>query len=211
MDKEISMNISLDVWGTLVTPNPLFSQKRNEYLNSYTDKSYEEVSEIYTQLKHELDTSNSMEAPSLYENYTVLLERLGIPYFSKMKIIQDIQNLFYQHPPFIDNSVIYELNRLSNRYSFHIISNTNFISGSVIEPFLRIRTGINFEVCYFSDLVGYQKPSKEIFEKVRDSVIGDITHIGNDLICDGACGQYGYKYIHIDKLYNLRDALRDIK
>lgn len=190
-------HVSLDVWNTLVRPNPTFAGARSHLLSMMFNVDYELVAKAYTKVKDNINYSSSIHsvkhgAPSTHRAYEMLLHFLDADTTKATMVRQMVDELFINHPPFIVDSAPYliaQLNRIGCGVS--IGSNSNFISGSIMYPFLKRHVG-DFDFGVFSDLIGTQKPGKLFFDHVVGSVNAlftniparEILHVGDDHECD---------------------------
>jgi FMN phosphatase YigB (HAD superfamily) len=188
-------DISLDVRNTLVYPNSFFARKRNIIIGRYFGIGEERVYKNYTRVKQSLDlqaASGLGRAPTIIENLQTLYEetfnKTCSPRIKNVlpKLQVDIERAYFAYPPLIPNELILTLKRLSEKgIRFHIISNTNFIGGRTVDPFLRLTTGVNFVSSLYSDEVGYSKPNRNIFVKMLDKTVGKVIHFGDNQMTAG--------------------------
>lgn len=191
-------HVSLDVWNTLVRPNPTFATARAHLLSMMFGCTTEQVSKAYTKVKANINYGYMLgalhSAPSTHRAYELLLIAIGADPMKAVMIREMIERLFYEHPPTVvetASDLIAQLNKIGCGVS--IGSNSNFISGSIMFPFLKAEIG-DFDFGVFSDLIGMQKPSPMFFTHIVGSVntifnsipAGDILHVGDDHECDEA-------------------------
>lgn len=188
-----SMHFSLDVWNTLLKPNPIFARKRNSFYADFFDEDIEVVEYKHKKLKEFFEYTHrtlgiSFDIDKVYEilcNYFGEYEKANIFYVRTFT-----ENLFTSNLPFILESTVNHINWLrENGSTFSIISNTSNISGNIIESVLTLY-GLEFEDYKFSDIEGVAKPNPEIFRRSITDLekkgvnIKDFIHIGDDDICD---------------------------
>lgn len=203
-------NYSFDLWLTLIKSNPLFKQKRNEYIfNTYCNSGFslEAVSQI---VRIEDVSANKMsEVTGVHVNSKIILYRIldKINTSVTTKMIDDcdeyIQNLFIEYPPSLydenTKSVLEEL--VKKGKTLNILSNTGFIKGNTIRIILD-ELGIYglFSYFLFSDELGLSKPNSKIFEKIEIIYIikSSICHVGDNPIADGGSVSVGIDFIQIN-------------
>ena len=194
-------HVSFDVWNTLITSSQSFPKARFEVImgdyelpRSFTQSFITS----YRYVKHTLDTNaeNAGTALSTTEIYQMLAAAVGV---SKTKgqciaLKTKIHKLFEEHPPVLSEDTIKSLIELSdNGFTISIGSNSNFISGSVMYPFLKSHIpSLRFGV--FSDLELVSKPHPCFFDSViqqarecnKDAITpSNILHVGDNAACDG--------------------------
>ena len=81
-------------------------------------------------------------------------------------LLKGVETIFLRYPPSIDQEFLDYFDSISKEdIKFSITSNTAFISGSIIQKFLKnINLLDKFNFCLFSDEVGYGKPNRKIYE-----------------------------------------------
>jgi putative hydrolase of the HAD superfamily len=218
-------HISLDVWNTLLIPNKEFSKRRTEFLASYFDMPVELAKIEFTATKHILDTMAMERGVSLppFNVYVLLFNRFNSDKFDEIPTVRNkILELFKQYPPEMIKETRDELSRIyiDGKYSLGIISNTNFVSGDVLHDTLVEQSGVKFESPVFSDLVGFAKPSKGIFnihfqglrrfkpELKKENVV----HIGDSAVCDfSGAGGFGFEKIWCNSAHHVPSILQDFK
>lgn len=115
--------ISLDLWGTLITANPRFSEKRLEMFRKMSDKS---ESAILGVLKSNKETYGDT-AVSTEFIFDLLKKNLGIP-LSISAIMEAYYALFIQYPPFlIEKDLVSTLEKVHEKYKIHLIRNNQKI------------------------------------------------------------------------------------
>jgi FMN phosphatase YigB (HAD superfamily) len=177
-------HISFDLWNTLITPNPEYAKARTEFLVKISGKGEEEVKRGYKELKDAAE--HNILAKTSAEHASELLTNLGIQGYRLIR--KGIYEAFNKYPPGINPSTISWLHRNKSNYGYSILSNTNFISGHALGPWLENQLPDLFQAAYFSDVEGVAKPSSQFFGKVldlrRDLEPGEILHVGDSLLHD---------------------------
>jgi putative hydrolase of the HAD superfamily len=215
-------HISFDVWNTLIKPNPEFALARTKLIALALNLDEAYVKTAYTHVKRVVDGMAEREgkAYSTEEVYKLLFSSMCVsvsPALAK-EIRLSVDELFRCLPPTIGHGVREMLDWLTrSRITASIGSNSNYISGSVMLPWIESACSHQFAFSLFSDLELTAKPSKEFFELLYDHVNDDrypetshfpvqdpkqILHVGDNEICDvfGAqrCGMHGLLIVNPD-------------
>lgn len=196
-------HVSFDVWNTLIEANPNFAQARTQMIAELVHVPEELVKIKYTDLKRRADreaerggTAYSTDAllVMLFDSLMGSADPSASQIFSTM-VSHGISELFKEHPPIIRDDVLQLVGQLvDSGISVSIGSNSNFISGSVMYPWLQQVSGHVFSYGIFSDLIGASKPSATFFGHVVDGARGrcggmpshpsNILHVGDSQRCD---------------------------
>jgi putative hydrolase of the HAD superfamily len=175
--------ISLDLWGTLIAANPLFSEKR---LDMFRKMSHKSDSDILGVIKSNKETYGDT-AVSTEFIFDVFKNALGIP-LSISAIMDDYYALFMQYPPFLlEKDIVSTLEKAHQQYKIHLISNTLVVKGFVLKAALnQAHENIfsHFDGLTFSDEVGVAKPDMAIFDIAHAKMQGvpkaQVLHIGDN-------------------------------
>lgn len=197
-------HVSFDIWNTLIKPNPEFALARTKFIALALNLEEAYVRQAYTHVKRVVDGLAEREgkAYSTEEVYKILFAALGVTVSQRhaREIRQTVDETFNQFPPTVGNGV-YELLRWleQRRITTSIASNSNYISGSVMLPWIEGALNHVFNFALFSDLVMTAKPAPEFFEELYDCVNADrypttchfpvqdpkeILHVGDNEVCD---------------------------
>lgn len=192
-------HVSFDVWNTLIKANPEFSLHRTKAIALMLNLDTEYVKQTYTQVKGVVDKLAEIEGRAFTtpEVYRLLFRALGISVSFRLEkeLREHVNELFLRYPPIIEDSVRSCLAELNQRgITMSLSSNSNFISGDVMLPFLLQQFEYAFNGSVFSDLCGASKPAPEFFDHVIDYVthqhVGqdikpwNILHVGDNVVCD---------------------------
>jgi putative hydrolase of the HAD superfamily len=192
-------HVSFDVWNTLIKPNPEFSLNRTTLIALALNLDTDYVKRAYTHVKHVVDTiaETTGEAFSTPEVYQLFFRACGVSVSGRLadEIRLAVDELFNRFPPTIVDSVYQTLNELQSReITVSIASNSNFISGHVMHPWLQSQLGERFLFNRYSDVIGTAKPSIKFFDSVYEGVMihhpdlldrSNILHVGDNPTCDG--------------------------
>lgn len=191
-------HVSFDVWNTLITPNPAYAEARTKFLALALNMDPAHVKLCYTKIKAiaDGDAEKNGIAFKTDELFQLLYRSIGV--FVSPGLHREIrattEQLFKSCPPVLGEGVRELMDWLHERgITTSIGSNSNFISGTVMRPFLEEQLGRPFLTAVFSDLIGSAKPHPEFFDAVafkvnvfRDPPIdrNEILHVGDSTICD---------------------------
>lgn len=191
--KREKKKVSFDCWGTLLESNPEYKEKQSQ-------KSYDMFG-----IQSDIFIKNIKESKKYFDLFVEehglhipreLIYNRAFPELSLEDIKQFIiesNKLFREYPPFIkeclDMSLMYDLVRKNEVY---VTSNTVMIYSDVLKYIIQDCFSINVPRMFFSDVEGYSKPHKLIFRPFLDY------HIGDNHITDGACEEYGIKFLDIN-------------
>lgn len=191
-------HVSFDVWNTLISANPEFAKARTQLLADFTDVDFSLAKHEYTKLKQKADNLSernglALPTPTLVR---ILLGSLlpGEPSQDLIRrYIMSMNDLFIEHHPIMPQSVIDLIDELvSAGVTVSIGSNSNFISGKVMHPWINQAVGEKFSFGVYSDLVRVGKPSAAFFGHIIDEVRArrievrntEILHVGDSDRCD---------------------------
>jgi FMN phosphatase YigB (HAD superfamily) len=193
--------ISLDFWGTIARPNPLYSAARTEYFSELFGVEPEVAHAKYIQVKRHADTAaeNFGVAYHPLAQIRMLMNERLTRRVDATDVFHDIMSIVAKNPPIVEESMYSALRRTSTIFVIGITSNTNFIPGRMLDVLIPDY----FAKSSWSDQVGMCKPSSEIFNETRRSMAlrkgltlypQDIIHIGDNYKCDylGAT-RYGFQ------------------
>lgn len=199
-------HISFDVWGTLIAPNKAFSILRTQLISNFYGCTPQKAKESYTEIKSYSDKNaerygTGYDTKSLYIKLDQLLSTKPSD-LNDLEILRtSIDGLFNTHHPEIISETTHTLHMLSKcGYTLSIGSNSNFISGTVMLPFLKAKL-VNiakFKFSLFSDLTLIAKPNILFFNSIIDETqflykktnpqqsisSKEILHVGDHEVCD---------------------------
>lgn len=201
-------HVSFDVWNTLVKPNPEFAKRRTRLLALSLGREEEFVRRAYTHVKGVVDTAAEHEgaAFSTPDVYALLFASCGLSVAPERasEIRLAIDDIFREHPPIIVLSVVALMQWLRGRgVTTSIASNSNFVSGDVMHPFLEGTLSHRFELGIYSDRIMHGKPSPAFFDRVFEGLRemsptidrAEVLHVGDHPLCDlrgaQAAGMHG--------------------
>lgn len=188
-------HVSFDVWNTLITANPHFALARNFYLATELNIGVDIIKQMYTRVKDTVDSGAVFrcEAFSTDEVFRLLYNALNITVTPTQhkRIRAAIESLFLTHTPCLGIGVKQLLHALiDDGITVGIGSNSNFISGAVMLPFLERELDVKFTAPVFSDLCGHAKPDPQFFVQIMDQLTHvttnrhEVLHVGDSVDCD---------------------------
>jgi putative hydrolase of the HAD superfamily len=208
-------HISFDLWLTLIKSNPLFKQKRAEFLaENFNPKGFstEEVLNIVHCVDKACDKLNekSGEKRKACHMYHSVLKRLAYNINKEHHsflddIVSKINLIFFEYPPVLLNgNITHILSSLkAEGYTLNISSNTGFIEGKFLREFLKMeKIDHYFDFAVFSDEINASKPSYSFFDNVFGRIKNEkheVLHVGDNYNADfmGA-SQYGFNVLLIE-------------
>lgn len=190
-------HVSFDVWNTIVAPNREFAEQRTRLLARALGREAAFVASAYTRVKQEVDAAAEREgiACTTADVYARLFAACGAELSpARARAIRlDVEQQFHGHPPRIPAAVIELMQRLTERgIATSIASNSNFVSGEVMHPFLAAALQHEFAFGVYSDQIGHAKPSPAFFAQVCAPLLAanpslardEILHVGDHPVCD---------------------------
>lgn len=208
-------HISFDAWNTLLKPNKRYSSERTRLISEILRISPEEAARMYTEVKRKADAAAETHGQSFLTN------DLWVDLAGDMTLAMQLKNScvveFIKNPPHIPAHVRNVVSQLKHRqFTLSVTSNTNMISGEVLQPMLEAAFVDAFSFMYFSDQLPVAKPHQALFHMVvRQAQTlhstpldrSEVMHVGDHQLCDvdGAhrAGLYT-QLVHVDTL-NITD------
>jgi putative hydrolase of the HAD superfamily len=203
---------SLDLWGTIIVANPVFSEKRLALFKQMSDRSEEDIKRVLKYYKETFGDSD-VKTETIFEGFK---KDLAIP-LSIETIMNDYYALFYQNSPLLIEADIVEiLIQIAQHYPLHLVSNTLVVKGTVLRDSLnKAHHNIftHFQSLTFSDEIGFAKPDAKIFDlayqKMGDIPKSHVCHIGDNSKTDfDGAKAYGFQAILLEKSQKLGEILR---
>jgi putative hydrolase of the HAD superfamily len=190
-------HVSFDVWNTLVVPNPEFARRRSAYLAAALQRDVDLVRRAYAQVKLELDADaeregSALATPDVYARLFAACECTPTPAEADA-LRRGVDALFLAHPPALAPALVPLLADLrAQAITTSIASNSNFISGALMQPWLESATQHEFACAAYSDLLGRAKPAAALFDHVvaqvqrrrPDLQRHTMLHVGDHPTCD---------------------------
>lgn len=178
------INISIDLWGTLIKSTPTFKQEKLKLVKEYCDNTLTAIDLAFDITKKELNCiiESTGWQPSVeviwYHLFSKLNNGRRMHYLDIMQLVDKYQSLFLKHPPEIysdiTNKFLIKLSKIGNLY---ISSNTMFAKGNTLHLSLPFISKL-FHDTKFSDNVRVAKPSHIMFTAMT-------YHIGDNMRTDG--------------------------
>ncbi len=197
-------HVSFDLWLTLIKSNPIFKQKRDEFLKDFF-KIPHSIETISAKIRvWDLRFNNINEASGKNidseEMILIILADLDIDIKNINTILlnqyyKNIEELFFQfHPILFEDTLIDYLKQLTDAgITLSILSNTGFIKGKTLKKLLSIlgiEPYLKFQI--YSDEIRSSKPSIEAYHHVMSHIktfnqtiqTKSILHIGDNKNAD---------------------------
>jgi putative hydrolase of the HAD superfamily len=202
-------HISFDVWNTLVSPNPAFSEARDALLSKAYGSSPERVRWVYKSLKNTLDMAAEQVgvARDTSKCFAILAEMFGHGAYAA-EIQVDMEKLVEKHPPLAHDEIVVALRMMTRKspVTLSIGSNTNFISGHLLSRLVLDTWDVPWAFKVFSDEQGVSKPNPSFFDAIATKVASlnpqitrhSIAHLGDNPVCDvQGAHEAGFTPIHV--------------
>lgn len=210
-------HISLDVWKTLIEPNPEFGKARLRYLAAELSLPTEAVEAAYREIKDGADHAAETAGVGLRstEVYTRFMGRLGRPGADWLTLRRGLEVLFRKHAPIVRSEIPGLLRGLQDRkIGLSIASNTNFIQGECLHDVVLGTWGVAWDFQVFSDQIGRAKPHyrfwREVTRQAGEQTAArphEILHVGDNRICDGGCVDAHIQFAHVNGPADLAHVL----
>lgn len=207
-------HISFDVWNTLITANPAYAEARTQVIANVGEVTQRKAGETYREVKKFLDKqAEGQVCGTTADSWHLLARVLGLKpgHGDMMKYYAEIEFLHYA--PVFDVALAAQLVELSKTFEMSIKSNTNFISGEVLAKACEFEDWDCFDFMHFSDKFRLCKPDVLFFAHTllssedEDLDTSEVLHVGDNLICDGKCVDFGMQFCHVS---NPQDLLNKI-
>ena len=187
---------SYDFWGTLCKSNPDFKSAQNELAKKLFNFSEEKFQSRKTHIKQIIDSNVELYGLH-YDRRKIYADIFQTTSFSTIdSFITESDKLFLQFPPIQQIEMLSEMTCV-------VSSNTVLIYNDVMYKVIRKYFGPVF--CNFSDVLRLSKPRKEMFTFTEGKVL---FHVGDNPKTDGACEDYGIKFIPIEKYNNFKSTFK---
>lgn len=192
---------SFDLWMTLIRSHPLYKEYRTYiYSKDFNPLGYsfDQVKHIIKQTESFCNKTNELVGLNINrrEIICMILNNLGnnVKYINtkQLELIEKKSDeLILQYPPQLyDKDTKNVIEKLSYIADLFIISNTGYVTGEQLTYALN-HLGIKqyFKKIFYSDEVGYSKPSLEMF-RTFFSYLGpiqmnmQILHVGDNIVTD---------------------------
>ena len=212
--------ISLDVWNTLISPNPEYAKYRTKFLSEELNLPVEVIENAYYNVKqtadHMIERNEHISDELAYNMFLLTLNKQD----HNWKYLRDVVELiFEEYSPITLPKIVDYLNKLQDKgIKLSIASNTVFTRGEVLNRVMFDHWGINWLFQIYSDKVNVSKPHPKFWNWVTDSAYlttcsqpEEILHIGDNRITDGSCTKYGIKFQYNENPDTLVDTLENLK
>jgi putative hydrolase of the HAD superfamily len=195
-------HISLDVWSTLIEPNPKFKNARTELFRHFFNLqgNADQAAIVLGETAAMVNQLNAISGKCMDRSESVLLalQRMNFRIQETNEeqldaFFQEMDQLFQEFPPFLADEALPELmGEMTQKFTFSILSNTLYIQGISLRRFFEekhMSSFFRFEL--YSDEINASKPSQQVFrqliDKTRelcDTKVQEIIHLGDNAIND---------------------------
>lgn len=214
-------HISIDLWNTLIRPNPVYRALRNQVFKRRYGIEAEQLEPVWNRLK---DLSSVMALGFGHsvmpkgQLFSSLLTQLGQNPSDWRNVYNELCNLMVRHPPIIEVEALEALFEARKHVTLSITSNAGFVGADALERVVNT-WGPDFSFMVFDDWYGVAKPDKKLFEITKLSVNHvhgrnvppeQIVHVGDHEICDSGALAVGMRCQIIGGYKELPQTLREL-
>lgn len=211
--------ISLDVWNTLISPNPNYAQARDAMFRTLPF-DFETIKAVYRAHKDGADRAaeergEGLSSAATYKKFALAIDPSGdlIP----RRLQRALEEEFIAWAPLIRDDVIEAL-RDVEKAGIHLSigSNTNFIRGAILDHAALSKMRVKWLFQVFSDVHEVSKPHPEFWNLVKTKARNrgidpsEIVHVGDNKICDGGCESHGIRFAYTPNPEGLAPVLRGL-
>lgn len=197
------MNLSFDLWNTLIKGNPEFKKVKNDLIRSLSNSTFiKELSDgqietFIKEIKKQHDGIIEVYGtqPDGIHLFAQMANIFSIPSIRLDNFYNEYQELFLKYPPLLYSDDTEEiLKRLvDDGHTLYVSSNTLFTDSAAMRQFLY--AGVLGDLISKSKFSGEEfisKPNGEMFFNDTDY------HIGDNIKTDGACINFDIKFFQIN-------------
>ncbi len=219
MTKAFPSVVTFDVWNTLITANKEFGAFRTQMIADAWDIDLAVAKATYTATKTNLDNLAELTSLGLSSDKCWHLLSKNIKSATGKSIkdhdlhgVMTVVNLeFLANPPLLRDDVVEGVLSLRERgFRIGIVSNTNFVTGSVLQKILE---PIAPDAAIYSDLFGVAKPNVALFNHTVRAIdqhvaMGRCFHFGDNEVCDGGSILAGMNFRLVKNPRDLAEQLK---
>lgn len=212
--------ISLDVWNTLISPNPNYAQARDAMFRKMPF-DFEAIKAVYREHKDGADRAaeergEGLTSKATYEKFALAIDPTGG--LSPYRLQRALEQEFIAWAPVIRDDVVEALQEVSRAgVLLSIGSNTNFIRGAILHEAALSKMRVSWAFQVFSDICAVSKPHSAFWGSVKaqahaHGVIdpSEIVHVGDNKICDGGCEAHGIRFAYTPNPEGLAPVLKGL-
>ena len=214
-------HISIDLWNTLIRPNPAYREQRNNVFKRMYGLSSESLEPAWKSIKERasalaLAPGNAVMTKG--QAFSALLILLNKNPSDWRKIYAELCELMLKYPPIIEDEALSALFEARQSVTLSITSNAGFVGADTLEQVVK-SWGPDFSFMVFDDWYGVAKPSKTLFNLTKLSVTHvhgrnvppeQIVHVGDHEICDSGALAVGMRCQIIGGYKELPQTLREL-
>lgn len=211
--------ISLDVWNTLISPNPAYSLARDDLFRALPF-DFDTLKKVYREHKDGADRAaeergEGLTSSATYVKFAQAIDPSGDLMPHRLK--KSLEGAFVGWAPLIRDDVIDALREVHNAgIQLSIGSNTNFIRGAILDEAALKKMRVPWAFQVFSDVHAVSKPHPEFWRIIKSKAakIGiepsEIVHVGDNKICDGGCEAHGIRFAYTPNPEGLAPLLKGL-
>lgn len=211
--------ISLDVWNTIISPNPAYAAARDDLFRTLP-VDFDVIKAVYRDHKDGADRAaeahgEGLSSEATYQKFALALDPSGALDPSILR--SGLERAFIRNPPLIRDDVVEALEAVhAAGVLLSIGSNTNFIRGRILGAARLERICVPWEFQVFSDDHAVSKPHPEFWRLVKAKAAArgvapaDIVHVGDNKICDGGCADHGIRFAYTPNPEGLAPLLKGL-
>lgn len=193
-------HVSFDAWNTVLSPNPIYADRRSELLAHLYGLSVTDACCVYTSTKKHFDGLAETSGAGFSVQYVcdtldhTLAGHTRSGHATTLRT--SLEQAFFENPPIVLPELVQALERITRTgRTIGILSNTNFISGQVLRAAIFDKLDLPFTTLLFSDEHGMSKPNPAFYAKMATAAQAEnkgvtgpanILHIGDMIRTDGA-------------------------
>ena len=211
--------ISLDVWNTIISPNPAYAAARDDLFRSLPF-DFDTIKAVYREHKDGADRAaeergEGLSSEATYKKFALAVDPSGGILPEALR--RALEHAFIKNPPLIRDDVVEALEAVhAAGVRLSIGSNTNFIRGRILGAARLERICVPWDFQVFSDVHAVSKPHPEFWRIVKakaakyDIEPSDIVHVGDNKICDGGCEAHGIRFAYTPNPEGLAPLLKGL-
>lgn len=211
--------ISLDVWNTLISPNPNYAQARDALFRSLPF-DFDTVKAAYREHKDGADRAaeergEGLSVAATYKTFALAVDPTGD--LKPRRLQRLLEEAFISWAPVIRDDVVEALREVEAAgVHLSIGSNTNFIRGAVLDHAALSKMRVPWLFQVFSDVHEVSKPHPEFWRVVKAKAAkhgidpSEIVHVGDNKICDGGCQAHGIRFAYTPNPEGLAPVLKGL-
>lgn len=180
----------------LIVPNPFFLKAAAQALAELAQIDFQEAVDAFVQTENACNQAAEQAGIAFSSDtiYEALMIAVNIEPGQAPEFRRRVERLFEMMPPKVSTEAIQAFDMLrENNFTISVAANTNFVTGAMLDEYLRKILG-KYSFGAYSDLIGTAQPSPTFYRRVVDAVAmrhekdvfpSTICHIGSNPQVDG--------------------------